>query len=412
MQTQVTIIGAGIVGICCALSLRDRGHPVRLLDRGEPGQETSYGNAGVISPWSIIPQPVPGIWKKIPGMMFGDQRPLAVRAAFWPRMIPWGMRFLRHANEESLRSAADAMEYLCAPSVELYRRHLAGTGHEDLVVDSSYLHAFRQADRADLKALDYRIRIEKGGDLELMGSDTLRRLEPGLSREFKAAVAIKGQARARAPGRIAQVLADKARGLGVEIIRTEVKGLARSGEGWEISTDQGPLHAERVVLAAGVWSEPLLRGLGFRLPLVAERGYHVEFAAPQAELNNSVMDVDAKIVASSMLGGLRVAGSAEFASPDAPPDPRRQALLTRQARAICPDLDTTSPSFWMGRRPSLPDSLPVLGQIDGQPGLFGAFGHSHHGLMMAPKTGEVLADILSGKRLNHDISAFSAQRFA
>lgn len=411
MKNQVTIIGAGIVGICTAISLQERGFDVRLIDRGDPGQETSFGNAGVISPWSIIPQAMPGIWKTLPGLLMDRDSPLSVRTRFWPRMIPWGLRFLRYATEAKARATSDSMEYLCGPSVNLYRRLLAGTGHEGLLTESYYVHAFRKVDKASLQSLDYRIRAEKGGDLALIGPEELQALEPGLSSDFKAAVVIKGQARARAPGELGRVLAAKARGLGVDVVRAEVTGLSRQDGIWTIAAKGQSFRAPRVVLAAGIWSADLLRPLGINLPLVAERGYHVEFADPGVTLKNSVMDVDGKAVASSMLGGVRLAGTAEFAAIDAPPDPRKQALLTRQAKAMLPDLSTAQVSFWMGRRPSFPDSLPALGALDGQEGLFAAFGHSHYGLMMAPKTGEVLADILSGRTANADLTPLNANRF-
>ncbi|QYX56564.1 FAD-dependent oxidoreductase [Roseovarius sp. SCSIO 43702] len=410
-DAPVTVLGAGIVGICTALSLAERGVPVRLVDRGDPGQETSYGNAGVISPWSVIPQSMPGLWRQVPRLMWGHHRPLGVRLGFWPRMIPWGLRFLANGSEARVREVADAMSVLCAPSVDLYRRHLSGTGHEGLLVDSSYVHAFRESSRATLDALDARIRMEKGARLEIIGADELRRLEPALSPRFEAALLIHGQARALAPGRIATVLTDKARGMGVEVIRSETRALVRSGEGWRITCADGTYDAPRVVVSMGAWSMRLLAPLGLRLPLVAERGYHVEFADPGITLANSVTDTDAKFVASSMEGGLRVAGQAEFGHVDAPPDPRKHARLIRLAQEALPGLDTARPTLWMGRRPSFPDSLPVLGAVPGLPGLHVNFGHSHYGLMMAPKSGEILAEILTGTTPNAPLAPYRADRF-
>ncbi len=412
MTEQVTIIGAGIVGICCALSLQERGISVRLIDRGDPGQETSFGNAGVVSPWSIIPQAVPGIWKKLPQMLLDPKSALSVRASFWPKMIPWGMRFLSKSGEKSVREVSDAMEILCRPSIELYRRHLQGTGHENLITDSYYIHAFRNPDDANLDGLGYLIRREKGGDLQRVDGTELRHLEPALSEEFKSAIVIKGQARATSPGRLGAVLAEKARTQGAEFVRAEVNNLIRAENGvWKMSTAQDTLHAHHVILAAGVWSADLLKPLGLPVPLVAERGYHVEFPTPSAVLNNSVMDVDAKVVASSMQGGLRVAGTAEFASIDAPADPRKEQILTDQAKSMVPDLNSDKAHFWMGRRPSFPDSLPAVGPVDGMDGLYAAFGHSHYGLMMAPKTGELVADIVSDRSPNISLDAFSLTRF-
>ena len=410
-KEQVTIVGAGIVGICCALSLIERGIPVRLIDRAQPGQGTSAGNAGVISPWSIIPMALPGIWKKVPGMLLSRDRPLSVSPNFWPKMIPWGMRFLSKSKESEVRNTANAMQLLCEPSVTLFKKHLQGTGHEHLVVDSFYVHAYKDVSKANIHALDYRIRSEKGAELELITGSEIQDVEPSLSTDFQAAVLIKGQARALKPGKITEVLTEKARSLGVEILNIDVTAIRPSENGWEILGADKSIFSKKVIVSAGVWSKNLLEPLGLNLPLVAERGYHMEFAESGLQLNNSIMDVDAKVVASSMQDGLRLAGAAEFAKPDQSPDHKREELLTRQAKAMFPDLHTEHPSFWMGRRPSFPDSLPVLGPIEGQEGLFAAFGHSHFGLMMAPKTGEILAEQISNDPEKTDISSFSHKRF-
>lgn len=410
-QPPVTILGAGTVGICTALSLVERGVSVRIIDVGMPGQETSFGNAGVISPFSIIPQSVPGVWKKIPRMMFAGARPLSVRAAAWPRMVPWGMRFLAQGTEAGVRSAADAMDLLCAPSVDLYRRHLAGTGSEDLLKDSIYVHAFRDGSRARLSDLDYAIRSEKGAEQELVGKDELHRIEPALSPSFEAAILIKGQARTMSPGKVGTALAKKAAEKGAVFVKDEIGSLSRDETGWKITCSAQTFHAKTVVVALGVWSTRLLEPLGLKLPLMAERGYHVEFPEPKIELNNSIMDMDAKTVSSSMEGGLRMAGQAEFAPIDAPPDPRRQKRLERVAREAFPGLKVDGSRFWMGRRPSFPDSLPALGHVDGLPGLHVNFGHSHYGLMMAPKSGEIVADLITDDRSNLALAAFSPHRF-
>ncbi|MEM7599051.1 MAG: FAD-dependent oxidoreductase [Pseudomonadota bacterium] len=411
MTGEVTILGAGIVGICTALSLAERGVSVRIIDRGDPGQETSFGNAGVISPWSIVPQSQPGLWRQIPRLMLGRYRPLAVRAASWPAMLRWGTRFLRNGTEAKMRATSAAMEILCGPSVDLYRKHLDGTGAEDLVRDAIYIHAFRDPNGASLTSLGYAIREDRGAEIEVIGQDALRRLEPALSPEFRAAVLIKGQARARNPGRIAKTLVAKAQQLGVEVLRRDLQGLTRSEDGWQIHCEGEALRAETVIVSMGAWSAELLKPLGYRFPLMAERGYHVEFPDPGLDIEHSVMDVDAACIASSMEGGVRFAGQAEFAPLDAPMDTRRKRHLTRLAKAAFPALNIENPRLWMGRRPSLPDGLPVLGPVQRAPGLYVNFGHCHYGLMMAPKSGELLADIVTQTPPNQDLSAFSPARF-
>ena len=410
-DASVAVLGAGIVGLCTALSLLERGVPVQVIDRGEPGQETSMGNAGVVSPWSIVPQSLPGLWRKIPGQLFSHGRPLSIHPKVAARMIPWGAGFLKQGREAKVRRVSEAMSHICGPSIELYQKHLQGTGHEGLLRDSSYIHAFRDGSRANLTDLGYRIRSEKGAEIELVGRDRLSEIEPELSEDFQAAVVIKGQARVRSPGRLGRVLADKARRLGANFVRAEVTGIQRRDEGWAIQCVGETLEADRLVICLGAWSPGLLESTILNVPLMAERGYHVEFSDPGIEINNSVMDVDAKVVASSMEGGVRVAGHAEFAPIDAPPDGRREARLVKIAKAAFRDLQTDRPSFWMGRRPSFPDSLPMLGEVPDHQGLFLNFGHAHYGLMMAPKSGDLIAQLICGEQTNHKIDDYSPCRF-
>ena len=412
MDEPVTIVGGGIVGICCALSLQERGVPVRIIERDQPGQQTSYGNAGVISPWSIIPQSMPGIWREVPGMLLRRGGPLSVRSSFWPHMIPWGLQFLANGNENKVRQSSKMMEFLCGPSIELYRHHLKGTGRENLLTESYYIHAFQDHESPSFDMLDYSLRRERGADIELIDGAELRHLEPALSPSFKSAIVIKGQARGRSPGKIAHALAKKAKMQGADFVKAELQEIAQKEDNsWLLKTTAGSFSTTKLVVAAGVWSRDLLKMLDLKMPLVAERGYHVEFPNPGVELNNSVMDVKGKVVASSMVDGLRLAGMAEFGEIDAPADPRKHRQLINLAKSMLPDLSSDGSRFWLGRRPSFPDSLPAIGPVDGKPGLITAFGHSHHGLMMAPKTGEVVADMAIGRALNVDLSAINLGRF-
>ena len=408
----VTILGGGAVGICTALELVERGIPVRLIDRDAPGQGASSGNAGVISPFSVVPQSMPGVWKKAPGWLLDPLGPVAVRARHLPRFLPWALRFVLNGSEARARAVSAAMDGLTAGCVDLYRRHLEGTGHEGLVRDSCYVLAHRDPALASDRGLDAELRRMAGARVEVIGADALREMEPDLSPEFRAAVVVHGQARALSPGRLMAVLADKLRALGGEVLQREVRALRPCAEGgWQIECEGETVHAARVVVSAGAWSARLLAPLGLRLPLEAERGYHVMFADPGVTLRNSVMDTDRKFVASSMEGGLRAAGTAEFGGLDALPDPRRAETIAGLARQMVPGLASAAVTTWSGVRPSFPDSLPVIGEMPGHPGLYGAFGHSHYGFMMAPRTGRIMADLLRGAGPNIDLSPYRADRF-
>lgn len=412
MAPNVTVLGAGIIGICTGLSLLERGASVRLIDKNDPGQETSFGNAGVISPWSIVPQAMPGVWKKIPGWLIDPLGPVSVRPSYLPRLAGWGLKFLANGTEARVRDISAAMDALNQDCISLYRHHLHGTGHEDLVRDSYYIHAYRDADGARLDSLDNELRRAAGADLERADWDRLREMEPDLSPDFKSAIVIKGQARALSPGRIGQVLSEKFLQMGGEIERANIQSIAPLEDGgWQYVTDHGEHRAEKLVLAMGVWSAELLKPLGVHIPLESERGYHVNFTSPGIALNHSIMDVDMKFVASSMQDGVRVAGTAEFGGLDAPISEKRSAGLVTLAGKLSPKLNTEDYSTWSGQRPSLPDSLPCIGEIDGLPDLITAFGHSHWGLMMAPKTGRIVADLATGNKTNLDLSPYHPNRF-
>lgn len=412
-REPVLVIGAGIVGICCGLSLLEKGLAVRIVDRGPPGQGASSGNAGVISPWSCIPQSLPGLWRSIPKWLLDPEGPVCLRWTHAPRLLPWAVKFLQAGQERRVAAISDAMDALNRPNVDLYRHHLAGTGHESLLRDSWYVHVYRDAGAASLDGLAGRLREARGAPQELVDGNTLREIEPALSTDYRAAVVIKGQARATSPGRLGAVLADKFRSMGGEVVRAAVQRMTPDeNDGWRLHSDAGELRARRVVLAAGAWSARLLQALGVHVPLEAERGYHLVFTDPGVTLEHSIMEVDAKFVASSMETGLRSAGTAEFAGLDAAPDYRRAKIFARLSKRMLPGLNTDDTEEWMGTRPSMPDSLPCLGEIPGRPNLFAAFGHSHYGLGMAPNSGRVIADLVSGAVPAIDLAPYRIDRFA
>lgn len=410
---DVTIIGAGAVGIASSLSILEAGLSVELIDRDEPASGASHGNAGVVSPWNCVPQSMPGLWKSVPKWLMDPEGPLVVRWRYLPQFLPWALKFIRVGQPERIEKIADAMSALTRSNVESYRRHLAGTGQEGLIRDSYYVYVFRDPSKIDLNQLGWRLRSERGAPLEVVCDQELWELEPALSHDYRGAVLVKQQARALDPGAIGKALAKKAQSMGAVIHRRTVQSIAPSGDGrWLVLTDEGEMTAQCLVIAAGAWSARLLNPLGVHVPLEAERGYHLVLRDPGVTLNNSIMDTEHKFVASSMRAGVRCAGTAEFAGLDAPPDYRRAQVFKRLATKLFPDVNTTDTDEWMGARPSLPDSLPCIGPIPGFENLYGAFGHCHHGFGMAPATGRLVASLVRGVEPNIDLSPYSIERFA
>ena len=410
-DTDVVVIGAGIVGTCSALMLCERGRRVTLIDRDEPSAATSFGNAGVISPWACVPQSMPGMLAKVPRWLLDPDGPLHIRARYLPTLLPWLLKFLKAGRPARVASIADAMLTVNRPGLELYRQLLDGTGETGLVLDSCYLHVSR------LPAVDgglaWRLRSERGVPVRELTGDEAREIEPELSPAIRSARMISDQGRTVNPGRLGQVLARKAAAAGVRIERTAVNAIRPLPDGgYLLETADGQRQAPVVVVTAGVWSRRLLAPLGIRVPLEAERGYHLVFTDPGITLSNSVMDADNMFVASSMEAGVRAAGTAEFAGIDAPPDYRRARVFARHCRSLFPGLRTDETAEWMGRRPATPDSLPCIGEVPGYPGLFCGFGHGHLGLTGAPMTGRMIAALVVGERLNIDMAPYRLDRFA
>ena len=409
---DVVVVGAGIVGICCGLSLVEKGASVTMIDRERPAQGASSGNAGVVSPWSNVPQCLPGVWKKVPGWLLDPNGPISIPPRHLPSSLPWSLRFLRNTNLNRAIKTSDAMAVLTAPSIDLYRSYLRDTGQEHLLRDSMYLHVFRNKAEAKLDGVAWQLRARHGTPMEIVFDDELRAVEPALSPDYGAAILIKSQARVVLPGRLGAVLAEKFQSMGGRLLRGAVHRLIPPGASrWRLETDVGEVSANRVIVAAGAWSARLLAPLGVKLPLAAERGYHLTFRNPGVTLNHSIMESNRLFVCSSMENGVRSAGTSEFAHLDASPNYARARSLKALTKALIPDIDTNDTEEWMGTRPSLPDNLPCIGEVDGLSGLFAAFGHSHWGMSMAPQTGRIVADLVTGVPPNVDLAPYRVDRF-
>ena len=411
-RIDVAVVGAGIIGVCTALELAERGMKVTIFDPAPVCSKTSYGNAGVISPWTCVPQSMPGLWKQVPGWLIDPDGPVSIRPGYLPKLLPWVLRFIAAGRPERLDPVADALFRLSKGSVEAYKKRLSGTGKEQLVQDSLYVHVYRNRNSASLDHLGWQLRRSRQVPVALIDKVSLKEIEPDISDDYEAAILIKQQGRTNDPAGVGVALAEKALAKGASHIQAKVQKIyPDNGAGCKLVTDQGEFRAKKIVLAAGIWSCELLKSFGLKLPLEAERGYHLVLRNPGITINNSVMDAEQKYVASLMAAGVRVAGTAEFAGLDAAPNYARAKRFANQAKKLFPQLNCEEPDEWMGSRPSFPDSLPCLGEIPGVRNIIAAFGHSHYGLGMAPGTSEIVADYVTQRITGDSISPYSIMRF-
>ena len=414
MSRQVVVIGAGIVGVCSAIYLQRAGHQVTLVDRlppGDPGA-SSYGNAGSISWSNCVPNSMPGVLWNVPRWLFDRRGPLTIRWRHLPGLAPWLWHFVRSATLEKVQRSADALSYLHTPSLELHRELAASAGAADLVRDCDYLHVYRDASAQRLSSLDWQLRIERGARVELLDRAELVEYEPMLSKRYVQAVRIEKQGYLADPSALVSAYAASFVAEGGQIQRSSADGFTfKDSRVVGVNTSDGSLSADDFVIAAGAWSRQLVRELGFDLPLESERGYHVMVPNSGVELRNTVMDTHGKFVATPMSGGLRIAGTVELASVDAPPDYRRADVLLEGARELLPNLEATGASQWMGRRPSLPDGLPAIGPLPAHDNVFAAFGHAHTGMAGAPHTGRLIRALVGREPINFDLTPFAPDRF-
>lgn len=396
---QVAVVGAGIIGLTVAHRLAGQGHEVTVIAPDQP-HHASTGNAGTIAGYAVDPVGTPEVLRDIPSLLFSRTSPLAIHRPSVLSLAPWLARFLRQCLPAAAQRNRLALAKLLAGVSEAWQELARAVGATALLRESGAIYAYdsAQALAAAIPGLERRRAL--GAPVEVLSAEALSALEPGLpSGRFAGGALFPGTLWLTDPARMLDHLASTPR------LREKVTALRRLGAGWRIETDAGAHQAEAVVLAAGAWSAGLLRPLGMRIPLTAERGYHLEYDLPAMPLTRPVCPVSRGFYMVPMATGLRAAGTVELGGIGAPPSPHRWERLDEGMRGVFPHLPPPV-RRWMGLRPSIPDSLPVIGPA--LPGLILAFGHGHIGLTLAPRTADLVAQVLEGRTLP---LAVSPQRF-
>lgn len=414
---RIGVIGAGMVGACAASYLQRDGHQVFILEAGEPGHGASLGNAGAFNASSVTPVSMPGVMWNVPGWLFDPLGPLSLRWGYLPTIAPWLIRLIRAGTPEKVHAQARALRALVGTTLEALMPLVRDADAEDLVHRLGHLYVYRSPQGPEKERLAWELRRENGVEIDEFDADELRQLEPTLSRDYLRGILIRENGHTSNPLSLVQRLLDHFLRSGGELVRAHAHGFRLDGRRLAaIRTDQGDMPADAAVVSAGAWSKPLAAALGDRIPLETERGYHLMIHDPEIMPRIPTADAEGKFVATPMDTGLRFAGTVEFAGLAAPPDWRRARILLEQGRKMLPGLAADHPedriSVWMGHRPSLPDSLPVLGPSNSTPDVIYAFGHGHVGMTSAPMTGMVVADLAAGRPPSIDIAAFAPSRFA
>lgn len=409
---RITVIGGGIVGLSCAHALQARDLSVEVIDVGRPEEKCSFGNAGSISAGSVAPLAMPGTLRNVPGMLAAPKGALYLRSSYALKAAPWLWQFVQAARSDRVEAAARALSSLLGPAVDASLELARACGAEHLVQRTGQLQLYPNEAALEADSMVWNLRRRMGVSLQFIGADEIRELEPAVGERYPLAVFLPDEGMVSDPWRLCTTVADDFCQRGGRIIRGRVKGFTFGSDGpSQVLVDGEALPVDRVVVAAGAWSGHLAKELGHRVPLETQRGYHVTLKNPTIELSRPVVMADRKCFATPLDGALRLAGTVEFAGLNAAPDYRRARYLLEHGRRLLPGLNTDVFTEWMGHRPCLPDSLPVIGPSTKHENVFFAFGHGHLGLTGAAVTGEHIADLVASKQTTIDLSPFRIDRF-
>jgi glycine/D-amino acid oxidase-like deaminating enzyme len=411
--TDTLVIGAGVIGLAVALRLASAGHDVLLLDPAPPGSGASYGNAGTIADYAVLPVGTPDVLKNLPSLLLDRNSPLAIRHAALASLAPWLLRFARQSLPAAARRNTQAIARLVADACPRWEDLAAQIGGQALMQRRGCLYAYETPRSYAAAGADMANRRSHGISAELIGPDALAAMEPALppmagAAFFPRAVFLSD------PGAMVGLLAKAALAAGAGLVIGRATAMERRIDGilTQARAADGDIriHSRRVVIAAGAHSRALAAQAGDPVPMDTERGYHLEWDMAQPRLTRPTCPTARGFYLCPMAGRLRVAGTVELGGLTAPPSPHRIARLLAGARAIFPDLGEPDRT-WMGFRPSLPDSLPVIGPSRGGSDVIHAFGHGHIGLTLAPITAQIVADLVAGRAPPVALAPYSAARF-
>lgn len=411
-RTDAMVLGAGIVGTSVALQLARRGLSVALVDRRAPGEETSYGNAGIIEGSTVLPPAFPRSLTALLRVALKRASEANYHLSFLPTVAPWLWAFRAYSQPKRLAETSRVNRPLFARAVAEHEELMQEAGALDLLRKTGWIRLYRRESALAGMQLEFDLAREYGLPFETLDAEGARRLEPALRPVFRHAIFWPKAASVSSPLKLTQAYARRFGERGGIVLNGDARSLHRSGDRWRVETEEGALDSAVVIVALGPWAPDLLAPLGIRLPMGVKRGYHRHFRGEATSpLTRPVVDVDYGYAVAPMLQGLRVTTGVEFAAREAPATPVQFGRLLPHARELLPLGQPADDKTWLGARPSFPDSRPVIGPAPGQPGLWLAIGHAHWGLTLGPVTGRLLADLITGATPFCDPSPYRAERF-
>ncbi|WP_372760661.1 NAD(P)/FAD-dependent oxidoreductase [Pseudoalteromonas sp.] len=409
---QVAVIGAGIIGICSALQLQRAGFAVTLFDQHGLAQGCSKGNAGHFATEQVFPLAERALLKSLPAMLFNPLGPLRIDWRYALKASPWFWQFVKNMRTAKYQAHTRALQALNTQAIEAYERLVSDYNLSHLITKKGSLLTFETTSLVNIKQVLARYQ-SAGVKVRLLNQAQIQQLEPSLSKAVNYALLFSEVAHSVDPHWLCINLAEQFSVLGGQFCQQQVSAIKPQQQGYHILCGAQHYVADKVVVAAGAWSDRLITPLGYDVPLDTERGYHCMLDIKHG-LSRPVASAERSFIMTPMSQGLRIAGSVEFAGVDKPMNNKRALALIPHANALLSQgaASSTLSSTWMGCRPSLPDSLPVIGEAPLHPNLYFAFGHQHLGLTQGAITAELIAALCLKQTPAINLQPYSISRFS
>lgn len=410
---KIAVLGAGIVGLATAHSLIDEGHQVTIIDREGPAAGASRGNAGWIAHTDIDPIASPKMLRQVPKFLMDPLGPLTIRPDYLPVIFPWLVRLILASRPEKLDASINALIALQSLAMPAWERLATRLLLTDKIHKRGTLFVFDNLKAYETAIPHFKRQEAAGIDVHYLNRSEVSALEPGLADTIVAAAHFPASAHVSDPAEITKTLFDTARRRQADHVHGKVLALEPDDKGVTIRFEgREPVWADRAVIALGAWSKPIAATVGDKVPLDTERGYNVSFPGVAGSLKHPVTFQGHGFVATPLDSGLRIGGAVEFAGLAAQPNHQRTKAMHQKAMRFIRDLPPyETGTLWMGFRPSIPDSLPVIGRSKNSAFVIHAFGHGHYGLTQSVATGRLVTDLIAERSPPIDLSPFSAQRF-
>jgi D-amino-acid dehydrogenase len=412
-RKHFTIVGAGTIGVCTALYLLRDGHSVTMLDRQPPGTGCSFGNGGLIQTGACVPIATPGVLRQVPRMLMDPNGPLVIRWRHLPALMPYLLNFVAAARPVRVEQISLALQAILDHATEAYRLLLSEANALDLIRRSGELYVYEKPRSYALAKEWHDLRRLRGVEVVDLPPEELRQLEPALAPIFCGGVYLPNSVKTASPFLVTQALADNFVRTGGEFKQENVEQIVFGDSGpSELITNRGKRSVDQLVIAAGAFSTRWASQLASSVPLDTERGYHLMLPEAGVDLRVPILSGDYRFGLVPMVDGIRLAGTAELACLDAPPNYDRAERLLAIAQRMLPGLNGKNRTRWMGHRPSTPDSLPIICRSPRYSSVYLAFGHGHLGLTLGAVTGRLIADLAADRSPLIEIRPYDIKRFS